>query len=65
MSRTDKTDPCRIKAAQLPPDALIYWRPEFGCGRSCKHCWGWWAKAEDRRVRREAKRQTRNWQHEY
>lgn len=65
VSRTDKTRPYRVKIAEYPENADIYWRPEFGCGRSCKHCWGGWAKAEDRRDRQAAKRQTRNWQREY
>ena len=65
MSRTDKTDPVAVKKAQLPEGADIYWRPEFGCGRSCKHCYGWWAKADDRRRRQEGRRQARNWRAEY
>jgi hypothetical protein len=65
VSRTDKTRPYEVKLRELPPNAVIFWRPEFGCGRSCKHCWGWHAKAEDRRVRQERKRQARDWQREY
>lgn len=74
MSRTEKTRPFHVKQDELraadpygfrrDPYGMT-WRPEFGCGRNCKTCYGWLAKADDRRARHEAKRQAANWQREY
>lgn len=73
MSRTDKTRPYHVKMAELQEadpfgtrrEAWVTWRREFGCGRSCKSCYGWASKQEDRKARRQSKTQTRNWKKEY
>jgi hypothetical protein len=73
MSKTDKTRPYDVKKAELDQadpyrarrEWAFEWHHEFRCGRSCKTCWGWWAKAEDRRARNEGKRQARNWRKDY
>lgn len=63
MSRTDKTDPYRVKVERY---GAHYWMPWFSCG--CRGCA--WCKPmstpEGRRQRRdESKRQAREWQREY
>jgi hypothetical protein len=57
VSRTDKTNPYRIKQDQHPRQ---WWRPEFRC--TCRLCK---APGLNRELRREGKRQARDWWREY
>lgn len=58
VSRTDKTDPYRVKVDRY---GAHYWLPIYRCG--CGLCTGW--QDDSSRRRREGKRQTERWEREY
>jgi hypothetical protein len=60
MSRTDKTDPHRVKVERYGEH---YWMPIHHCG--CYACHGQGFAAERRKARTEARKAERNWRREY